>query len=206
MNNEKIAKIAEALRGGRRVSDSDFDQVFSLPARLHSTTHWSPVEVAIRAAELLATSQDITILDVGSGAGKFCLVGALTSPGKFIGVEQRQSLVEEARSCANALKTERASFIHGNMADLDWEQFDAFYLFNPFYENLLKVIRIDDAISHSQERFKRYIELVRSKLGNAPPGTQVATYHGFGGDMPSGYELLRREVIGTSFLELWIKH
>ena len=203
--SEKIRVVAEDLRGGRRVTDLRFDQVYAPPVRSLSETHWTPVEVAIRAAELLVMSEQTKVLDVGAGSGKFCIVGALSSRGQFIGIEQRERLVEAARSAAAETGASQASFITGNMADLDWTVFDAFYLFNPFYENRLKSIRIDDTVSHSQERFSRYIEIVRAKLRDARAGTKVATYHGFGGDLPSEYCLLQREPIGMSALEIWFK-
>jgi hypothetical protein len=91
------------------------------------------------------------------------------------------------------------------MAELDWSFFDGFYLFNPFYEHKVKSIRIDTTLSYSQEEFIRYVEIVRSKLKLARVGTKVVTYHGFGGDMPLGYQCMKKEPIGTSYLELWVK-
>ncbi|MGK5085273.1 methyltransferase domain-containing protein [Bdellovibrionota bacterium FG-1] len=202
---ERIKKLVEDLRGGRKVTDFRFDQIYPSAIRKLSETHWTPVEVAIRAAELLVTSGKSRVLDVGAGCGKFCTVAALSSHGHFIGIEQRPHLSEVARKTAEELGANQASFIQGNMADLDWSFFDSFYLFNPFYENKMKSIRIDETVSHNQDKFNRYIEIVQTKLRVARPGTQVATYHGFGGDMPVGYHRMKREPIGTSYLELWVK-
>lgn len=203
--HERIARLAGDIRSGRVVTDFRFDQVYSPPIRKLSRVHWTPVEVAIRASELLVGSERTRVLDIGSGSGKFCILGAMSSPGQFTGIEQRPHLVEAARSAAKELGADRASFQLGNMVDLDWEAFDAFYLYNPFYENMIKDIRIDDTVSHSQERFRRYVEAVRSKLREARTGTQVATYHGFGGDLPLGFHLLRQEPAGSSCLEVWVK-
>jgi SAM-dependent methyltransferase len=203
--HERVKLLAEDLRGGRKVTDFRFDQVYSPPIRKLSETHWTPVEVAIRASELLVRDEKTRVLDVGSGSGKFCIAGSLFSRAQFIGVEQRPHLIEVAKNAAEALGAHQASFILGNMADLDWDSFDAFYLFNPFYENKMKNIRIDETVSHSQERFRRYVEIVRAKLRDARAGSKVATYHGFGGDFPLGYHLLRKEPIGSSYLELWVK-
>ena len=43
--------------------------------------HWTPVHVARRAAQFLVTGPETRVLDVGSGPGKFCLVGALATQG-----------------------------------------------------------------------------------------------------------------------------
>jgi predicted RNA methylase len=202
---ERLATIAKDLQGGRKVTDFRFDQVFPPEIRKLSETHWSPVEVAIRAAELLASHDRTRILDVGSGCGKFCLVASLSCPGQYVGVEQRLQLVEVARKAGAELNAKNAAFIQDNMTDLDWSFFDGFYFFNPFYEHKVKEIRIDTTLSYSQDKFVRYVETVRSKLKSARLGTKVVTYHGFGGDMPPGYQCLQKEPIATSYIELWVK-
>lgn len=200
-----VGKLAEDLRGGRTVSDLRFDRVYPFSIRKHSRTHWTPVEVAVRAAQLLAPSEETRVLDVGSGCGKFCAVAALSGPGRFIGIEQRPYLSAAAERAAEELGANRASFVPGNVTDLDWSLFDAFYLFNPFYENMSKSIRIDETPSFGQGKFIRYVECARAKLRLARIGTRVATYHGFGGELPLGYRRLRKEPMGTDFLELWAK-
>lgn len=203
--SERIKNLVEDLRGGRKVTDFRFDQVYPPSIRKLSETHWTPVEVVCRAAELLVTNDKTRVLDVGSGCGKFCTVAALSGRGNFIGIEERPHLTELARQIAEELGASQASFVQGNMVDLDWSFFDSFYLFNPFYENKMRSIRIDSTVSHNQDKFNRYVEIVRTKLKVARPGTKVATYHGFGGDMPLGYHLIQQEPIGTSTLELWVK-
>ena len=69
----------------------------------------------------------------------------------------------------------------------------------------MRSIRIDDTVSLNADKFNRYVEIVRTKLRNARLGTKVATYHGFGGEMPPGYLRFKKEPIGTSFLELWVR-
>ena len=200
-----IEKLIADLRGGRKVADLRFDYVYPSAIRNLSRTHWTPVEVAIRAAELLTFSPETRVLDVGSGCGKFCTVAALSGRGRFVGIEQRPHLFATAKKAAEELGANRASFVFGNMADLDWSHYDAFYLFNPFHENLMKSIRIDETVPFMKGAYTRYVEIVRAKLWIARNGTRVATYHGFGGDMPLGYRRVKKEPMGTDFLELWIK-
>src|SRR3954469_15119917 len=88
-HQERIKVLAEDLRGGRKVTDFRFDQVYSPHIRKLSETHWTSVEVAIRASELLVTSERTRVLDVGAGSGKFCIVGALSSRAQFTGIEHR---------------------------------------------------------------------------------------------------------------------
>ena len=92
--------------------------------------------VALRAAELLVAKPGALILDVGSGAGKFCIVGALATDAGFVGIEQRPHLVDAASMLAMGLGAQRARFLAGDAFDADWRQFDGIYLFNPFQEHI----------------------------------------------------------------------
>lgn len=91
------------------------------------------------------------------------------------------------------------------MVDLDWTKFDAIYLFNPFFENVLSLASIDDTVPLGFERYKTYVNVVRRKLRDLPVGVRVATYHGFGGTFPDCYELKLRERIGSDCLKVWVK-
>jgi hypothetical protein len=68
-------------------SDLAFDALYERRIRELSPQHWTPVRIARRAAELLTLSGAKRILDVGSGVGKFCIVGALTTEAQFVGIE-----------------------------------------------------------------------------------------------------------------------
>ena len=99
-----------------QLSDWEFGHLFfdELARRL-SEIHWTPVRVARRAAELLVTSPDSHILDVGSGAGKFCIVGSLSTGARFTGVEQRIELADQSRAFLNRWDIPRVSIIGGDV-------------------------------------------------------------------------------------------
>ena len=203
--DERIKEITNDLQLGKTVTDRRFDQIFPEEIRNLSETHWTPINVAIRAARMFSTEEKTRILDIGSGCGKFCTVAALSCRGQFIGVEQRPHLVDIARKAADAMNVTNVTFIQSNMIDIDWNFFDGFYLFNPFYEHKIRAIRMDANLYYDEERFERYVEIVRSKLRIARPGTKVVTYHGFGGEMPANFECVKKELAGTHALELWVK-
>jgi len=188
-------------------ADESFDRVYPDWVKCRSERHWTPVEVARRAAELLVTSAYTRVLDVGSGAGKFCIVGALATQGRFCGVEQRAHLVEVAREAAEHYGIQRrAHFFHGDIRAIDWSEFKAFYLYNPFSEHATGLFgAIDQSIELAPHLREKHIRFTRAQLAAAPVGTRVVTYHGFGGDMPPGYRCARREGHGTDFVELWVK-
>ena len=200
-------RTLESLKHGKLVSDKQFDQVFPEELQGLSHRHWTPLRVARRAANFLACSPSTKVLDIGSGPGKFCLIGAITTQAHFFGVEQRKSLTDIATAVASRHRVSRATFINMNMADLDWTEFQSFYFYNPFQEQLDPTARIDDAFLYSLHLCEVYLELVRTRLSMAPTGTRVAAFHGIGLglEMPDGYELVSRQLQGTGYLELWIK-
>src|SRR4051812_11246359 len=82
------------------LTEDDFDVVFPERVRRHSPHFWTPIEVAEAAASFLAPSPLVRVLDIGSGAGKFCIVGAARTGAHFSGIEQRPHLVAVARYAA----------------------------------------------------------------------------------------------------------
>jgi SAM-dependent methyltransferase len=187
------------------LDDFAFDLYLPYSLRAISDVHWTPVDVCRRAVEMLREAGARRVLDVGAGAGKFCVVGALTSPLEFTGVEHRAALVGVARGVARYLRVaERARFVHGVVQDVTLTDFDALYLFNPFGESLLAGgDPIDTSVELGPARHTRDVAYVEDALGRAPVGTLVLTYHGFGGRLPEDYELLRDEPAGTDALKLW---
>jgi SAM-dependent methyltransferase len=199
--------VARNLRGGRGVSDREFDQVYNLHQRWVSSRQWTPVTIATRAAALLAAGGRRLVLDIGSGVGKFCITGALTTKALFMGVEQRPHLVKSARSAAARFRTSRAVFFEGDFTQVDFTLFDGFYLFNPFEEHLQNgvVTPIDNTLTLSRGRFRRHFVSLLRKLRTARSGTRVLTYYGHGGPMAQGYRIIRSEPAGADRLILWEK-
>lgn len=208
LENAQIpAQIRERLRAGRLVTDHDFDLWLPDLVRHHSRRHWTPVGVAMRASQWLAERGVSRVLDVGSGAGKFCVVGALSGTMSFVGVEHRRSLVEAARSLATTFDVaERATFVHGDTSSVDFRSFDALYLYNPFEENLVASSQwIDASVDVNPLRFFRSVSKVEQLLSKMPIHSHVVTYHRFGGRIPDSYDLELARVAGTSLLRLWRK-
>src|SRR5207253_2009759 len=91
----------------------------------------------LAAARLLRPRPGERVLDVGSGSGKFCVVGSLATPGVFVGVEHREPLVHEARRLARLFGARRGRFLHGDALALDWASYRCLYFYNPFAQTLL---------------------------------------------------------------------
>jgi SAM-dependent methyltransferase len=195
--------VGDALRRRAAVSDAELDQVFPDELRDRSHLHWTPLAVAIRAAELLAPSPDARVLDVGAGVGKLCLIGALVTGATWWGVEQDPVQVAAARHAAWALDiANRTRFIHGDGSRLAWDEFDALYFYNPFTTLMLA--------PHASP-FVRYATIqgtlrrIEQRLAATRAGTRVVTFHGFGGELPVGFTRISREPAGEDALELWIR-
>jgi SAM-dependent methyltransferase len=195
--------IREALERRVAVEDDDLDQLFPEDLRARAPLHWTPVAVAIRAAELLAPTASARVLDVGAGVGKVCLVGALVSGATWWGIEQDATQVAAAHHAAWALGAgDCTRFVHGDGSRLPWDEFDGFYFYNPFTTLTLA--------PHASP-FLRYATIqstlrrVEDRLASARGGTRVVTYYGFGGKLPPGYTLAAREPAGGDALELWIR-
>jgi SAM-dependent methyltransferase len=198
--------VGTSVRVGRAITDAEFDSIYPEWVRRASEMHWTPYAVARRAAALLVLDSTTRVLDVGSGAGKFCLIGSLATDGLFFGVEQRAGLVEVAEQAAHRCGATRVHFIHGNITSIDWGNFDAFYFYNPFYEHVAEMTpSFEERIDCSPALFARYVTLVSEKLFSARVGTRVVTYQGYGAAMPAGYRRLARESFDGCDLELWRK-
>jgi SAM-dependent methyltransferase len=185
------------------VEDEKFDLIYPRSIRELSSTFWTPIAIAVEAAKLLVTAQGVRVLDIGSGVGKFCLIGASLTDGRFTGVEQRSDLVAAARKATKDLGFADVEFIHGNVTDIDFSAYDAFYLFNPFEENLFDGHKIDRAVPLSPELFKRYTGHMSAQLGARPIGTRVVTYMGYADDIPACYSC--EEALFGDDLKLWVK-
>ena len=198
-------ELAARLGRGEDVTDEDVDAVFPAWARRLSRLHWTPIAVALRAARFLVTTPGSRVLDVGSGVGKLAVIGALATDGHFVGVEQRVAMVEAANAAARGLGARRARFVHADMASLDWRAFAGFYLYNPFLEDLREDGAVERTGDDRTERFDACVRLVQARLAAAPIGTRVATFHGFGGDLPPGYREVAQSGAAIRHLRLWRK-
>lgn len=190
--------------GATFTSDLEFDKLYSPSIQKLATRHWTPLAVARKAANFLVTGDNARILDIGCGVGKFCLAAAQFRPSAFYyGIEQRRTLVYHAERTKELLGFENVSFMHGNFTQLNLRDYDHFYFYNSFYENLGGTDKIDDSIDYSPELYHYYNRFLYKQLEKMPAGTRLVTYHSLEQEIPSGYHVAASE--WDSLLKFWIK-
>lgn len=171
-------------------SDTDFNELYPPDIQMLARRHWTQIDIAQQAATFLACDGG-KILDIGSGVGKFCLAAAYYAPhAQFFGVEQRKYLINHALRAQQLLGVPNATFINANFTQLDLQEYDHFYFFNSFYENLDDMDRIDENIAYSEGLYEYYVRYLYKCLDALPAGTKIATYHSLEEEIPGGYELV----------------
>ena len=184
--------------------ESGFRNLFPHPIQKLDALHWSPLAVTGKAVQFLVRDEVVNVLDIGSGSGKFCLAGAYFRPAAhYYGVEQREDLVRQAAIVRDRLGLNNVHFIHSNFTQLDLRQYDHFYFYNSFFENLSATDRIDDSIAYSRELYNYYSHYLYKQLEEMPVGTRVVTYCSWGDEIPPVYQLA--EMHFDSLLKCWIK-
>ena len=186
------------------IDDSYFNNLYPLQIQKLADLHWTPLKVAKSAAGFLVPEDGAKVLDIGSGAGKFCLAASYYKPnGLFYGIEQRKNLLDCAIEAEYNLDLNNLSFMHGNFTQLDFTQFDHFYFYNSFYENIEGTEKIDYKIQHSLSLYKYYNSYLFNQLERMPVGTRVVTYHSCEDYMPPGYFIVETEF--DKLLKFWMK-
>ncbi|MCE7058166.1 class I SAM-dependent methyltransferase [Algoriphagus sp. AGSA1] len=186
------------------ISDEWIDQLYPIKLQKLSGTHWTPVEVAKKAISFLTEGERLRVLDLGSGSGKFCLVAAsLCKDAQLIGVEQQENLVHLSRKIAAGLQLENLTFVHSDLLDLDFSQYDSFYFFNAFEELINFKDRVDKSKELDEITHQTHIQLLRRKFEQTPPNTRIVTYCGECAEIPYSFALVRSSNKGK--LKFWEK-
>ncbi|GLU55258.1 class I SAM-dependent methyltransferase [Dyadobacter frigoris] len=195
--------IFKQLRANIDVDDDTFNELYPNRIKKLSSRHWTPVVVAKMAAEYLAKKPNIKVLDIGSGAGKFCLVGAACTQGMFYGIEQRDYLIEISKKIAAKYHLPNIEFINSNINKINFCDYEAFYFFNSFYENVDTSCPIDNIILPSNDLFYAYSNYVKQQLQSTAVGTRLVTYCTDSDNIPNSFSLSHSAYYG--FLKFWDK-
>jgi SAM-dependent methyltransferase len=185
-------------------SDNHLHLLYPASIQLLAARHWTPLHIARLAAQFLGADKGAKVLDIGSGAGKFCLAAGYYKPeAVFYGVEQRKQLVKHAQAALEMLGLANVHFLCQNLTQLDFTQYDHFYFYNSFYENLEDTEKIDDSVLCSPRLYDYYHRCLYKKLNSMPAGTKLATYHTIDDGIPLDYHLVEEHL--GKILKCWVK-
>jgi SAM-dependent methyltransferase len=199
-------QLAEAMQRDCP-ADRAFDQFLPERLRVVSAFYWSPLPVAQRAAEWFTDAGVRTVVDIGSGAGKFCVAAALFGRSRFIGLERRPFLVQSARALARLFDVnDRVRFVDGGLGAVPTPIAEAYYFFNPFGSYSFGVERLTNMGDECSEASRAHdVAAAEHLLRRAAVGTWVVTFNGFGGRIPEGYDLARVDWELPAALRMWKK-
>jgi SAM-dependent methyltransferase len=199
-----VFMINAQLKVDGDVTDEEFNAIYPEAIQRLANRHWTSVSVAKTVSAFLAERPGTRVLDIGSGVGKFCMVGALYTKGHFVGVEQRDDLVQISRNAAHANKIKNVSFIHANITSIPFREYDAFYFFNPFHEHVALHGHIDSTMKRDLSLYESYCLYVYEQFSSLPIGARVATMQSNTDVVPDTFRLVRS--LKKDSLNYWEKY
>jgi predicted RNA methylase len=195
--------VFSKLKNKVAVFDEEFDLIFPEDVREHSNRHFTSVFIAQQAAAFLTEEGAKTILDIGSGTGKFCLVASATSKAHYTGVEHRTHHVEIGNDCAKRYGLLNCKFIADDILNVDFSNYDAFYIFNPFLEAKDPTAQMDQVVKVGLKDYDEFSNYVYQQFDSLRIGTRIASYWTSKTQIPPSYELVKSAFGDT--LTFWRK-
>ncbi len=198
-----FASMFESLKLKKYPSDARFDTIYPKKYQEHSARHFTPVSIAVKAARLLADKPDDRILDIGSGVGKVCCIGASITDAHFYGVEKRKTLTNLSNKIKREYKLKNAHFINADFTTLDFSRFNGIYFFNSFHEHLDETCVLDETSRVSLSEYRNYHNSLKEKLNECIKGTRLVTYYTFKNKIPASFQFI--DANETGLLKFYIK-
>jgi SAM-dependent methyltransferase len=195
--------IFELLKLDIPVTDNAFDCIYPEKVKKLTQKHWTSVSIAKMASAFLAEKPGTKVLDIGSGVGKFCLIGATHTQGHFTGIEQRVDLVELSNRLAAYHGINNVKFVHANITSICFSDYDAFYFYNSFYENIDPDNKIDENIVLGLELYHLYTTYLFEQFSALPSGTRLVTQCAPIDSVPASFKLKNSLCDGQ--LKFWEK-
>lgn len=169
----------------------DFEKHLPIHYKELSDRHWSSESAIIAANEFLCHKKNTRILDIGSGVGKFCILGALKYPhSTFIGVEKRNKLVEVSNQQKIRFNVSNCQFTNADIRTIDFSDYSGFYFFNSFLEYIDSSAKIDSDSYLSREEYIELNSYLFSELSKTKPGTRIVTFHCTNPIIPESFRLV----------------
>ena len=175
-----------------------------LPAKLKDLDHeyWSDYDHIQQSCEWLKNCNNI--LDVGSGVGKFCIIGTQILSSNFFGIEIKSQLYKQAKTILSHLPKHHVKFIYGDLFELSLLDYDGLYIYNPFVENISLGKKIDNSIHYSERVYNALHNQLMIKLDTLKPNSLVVNNSFVTDYFNENFELI--DVHSDPSLTLWKKN
>lgn len=197
LRDDIIQRIKEAVREGSNSSDDLLESLYEEKSKKLSYRHFTPCHIVQKAISYLVQDEKDLILDIGSGNGKFCHVGALMTEAQFVGVEFKRDLFDEACRIKSLLNCKNATFHCDNILNWDFNQFTGIYLFNPFLEQIDVSAKMDDSSELNLKNYQQYVDHVKFQLSTMQSLARLVTYYYKDSLVPDGFVCKQSHYGGT---------
>lgn len=196
--------VINQLRIQKNISDEDFDVIYPFEIRELSDRHWTSVYVAKVAADFLCNQRPVKVLDIGSGVGKFCFVGAALHPdSEFHGIDIRENFINLSDQLKEQHQLTNASFFLQDVMEMNLTGYHGIYFFNSFQEKIDPTSAIDHNSEVSVEQYIQYTNHIFNELNKVPAGTKLVTYFSEDFCVPNSFKLLQTHFNGE--LKFYLK-
>ncbi|SFX00102.1 methyltransferase domain-containing protein [Cytophaga hutchinsonii] len=196
--------IIDQLRIQKNIPDEEFDAIYPFEIRELSERHWTSVFVAKTAADFLCNQRPVKVLDIGSGAGKFCFVGAALHPSsQFHGIDIRENFIQLSNNLKEQYAVANVSFFQQDALEMDLTGYGGIYFFNSFQEKIDPTSVIDHNSKVSVEQYIQYTNHIFNELNKVPAGTKLVTYYSEDFCVPGSFRLLATHFNGE--LKFYLK-
>ena len=190
------------------VDDDAWDARYPPALRPAAALHFAPVRVAELAADWLAAAARAVqrpVIDLGAGAGKFCLVAAERHRDvEWVGAELRPALLAEAERQRAAAGLDNLCLLTADITTLELAPYAGAFLFNPFYEQLdASATELGPGLLRGRAAYRAACAGLRQNLTHAPADFRLVAYYCHGPELPAGWRSGREACDGR--LEEWIK-
>lgn len=187
------------------MTDTLWDSYLPEKFRMLSPFQWTPISVIERTWKYLSLDGVTSIVDLGSGVGKFCIYLSFLSNHsiEISGLEDREELVVLSDSLKEHWETPKVKFRNENFLQHFPEGHSHYYCFNPLYETMKGSHSIDLQKQKSANQFLKDLQTLKQNLLLLKSKTKLITFHGFGGSSLPGFRIvLKEEISGGEYL-IW---
>ncbi len=193
----------ESIRSNKLITDEEFDSIYPAEVKRLSKVHWTPIDVAKKATEWLVKNKSDKILDIGSGAGKFCFVAAIISGADITGIEQRKYFVDVCKKIQSKEQIKNVKFIHDDIKNINLGYYKGLYFYNSFHELILDDDSVLKPALISEQLYFDYSHYLYEQFETLELNTRLVTYYGHINQVPNNYRLV--DSAFNNELKLWIK-